>query len=427
MIQSLFSGASGLKAQQTQMDVIGNNIANINTVGFKAGRAEFKQTLSSTLSQGVAGSDGAGGSDPVQLGMGVTVGDIGSVQTQGSLQYTGRSLDVAIEGNGFLTLDDGSGGQFFTRDGSLTVDSNGNLVSASNAGFSVTGWNADSTGKVDSTGALKPIQLPLGQMSMAKQTSQVSFDGNLDATVEAGTDVSTSSQVYDSLGQAHALNVTFTKGDNPGEWSWKATSPDGSFSPDTGTVTFDANGKVSDGGLGAPQLTLAGAGGAAPAGATPQAANGANAAIALNLDFGSITALSGDGKSTVTPAAQDGLAQGVLTGYSIDPSGVITGTFSNGMSQAIAQIALSNFANPNGLTKVGGNVFSQAPNSGSPQVGTAESGGRGKLSSGFLEMSNVDLSTEFTNMIVAQRGFQANSKIITTSDEMLQELLSLKR
>jgi flagellar hook protein FlgE len=292
MLQALFSGASGLKAHQTQMDVIGNNIANINTVGYKSARAEFKQTLSSTLSQGVAGSDGTGGSDPVQLGMGVTIGDIGSVQTQGSLQYTGRSLDVAIEGNGFLTLDNGQG-QFYTRDGSLTVDANGNLVSATNAGYQVDGWNADpTTGKVDSTGAVKPIQLPLGQMSMARQTGEVSFDGNLDSTVAAGTDVATTSKIYDSLGQSHTLTVTFTKSANPGEWTWKATSPDGTFSQDTGTVAFDGNGKVKSGGQGAPQLTLT-------------AANGATPAMNLNLNFNTVTELAGTGESTVSPAAQD--------------------------------------------------------------------------------------------------------------------------
>jgi flagellar hook protein FlgE len=147
----------------------------------------------------------------------------------------------------------------------------------------------------------------------------------------------------------------------------------------------------------------------------------------MTLDFSSMTALAGSGTSTVSPTSQDGLALGTLSSYSIDQSGVITGSFSNGMTQALAQVSLANFTNPNGLAKVGGNMFAQSADSGLPQIGAPTTGGRGKISSGYVEMSNVDLSTEFTNMIVAQRGFQANSKIITTSDQMLQDLIGLKQ
>jgi len=418
MLQSMFSGASGLRAHQTQMDVIGNNIANINTVGYKASRAEFKQALSRTLRGGSApGGVGAGSTDPVQVGLGVAVGTIGTDQTQGSLQFTGRPLDLAIEGGGFLTLSDGLG-QYYTRDGSLTVDANGTLVTAGNIGFHVMGWSADPrTGQIDATGALSDIRLPLGQWALARQTSEVTYAGNLDATVAAGGTVTTTYDVYDSLGTAHSLTITFTRSATPGEWTWTATSPSGNFgspSTGTGTLSFDSNGKIIAGSAIDCSLNLS-------------AANGANATIPLKLDFSSVTSLSGTGQSSVSPTSQNGLPLGTLNNYSVDPSGVIIGTFSNGMTQAIAQIALSDFTNPNGLTRMGGNVFSQSPNSGLPQVGVPGAGGRGKVSSGYLEMSNVDLSSEFTNMIVAQRGFQANSRIITASDEMLQELISMKR
>ncbi len=417
MIQSMFSGASGLRAHQTQMDVIGDNIANINTVGFKSSRAEFKQTLSDTLRTGASEANGAGGTDPIQVGLGVTVASISANQSQGALQNTGRSLDVAIEGSGFLSLSDGKS-QYYTRDGALTVDSKGSLVSAGNNGLTVMGWKADSgTGVVNTTGALAPLTLPVGQLAVARQTGNVAYAGNLDANLAADKTMSTTYHIYDSLGRGHAVTINFAKTANPGEWSWTASSPDGAFNgAGTGTLAFDANGKVATGGKGDATLTLT-------------KADGANAAMKLALDFSSVTALAGNGnaQSAISTTSQDGLPSGSLTSVAIEGNGILTGTFSNGMSQPLGQIALSSFENPNGLLKAGGNLFNQSPNSGAPQVGEPETGGRGKLTSGFLEMSNVDLSSEFTNMIIAQRGFQANSRIITVSDEMLQDLISLKR
>ncbi|HEY3266000.1 MAG TPA: flagellar hook protein FlgE [Armatimonadota bacterium] len=416
MLQSMFSGASGLRAHQTQMDVIGNNIANINTVGFKSSRAEFKQALARTMRGATApGVGSSGGTDPLQVGLGVTVGAIGTLQTQGSLQYTGRSLDVAIEGNGLLVLSDGSN-QLYTRDGSLTVNSDGTLTTSGAIGYRVMGWNANSTtGQIDPTGGLQEIKMPVGQWSLARQTSAVTFGGNLDSSTATGGSVATSYKIYDSLGTSHTLQVSFTKTANPGEWTYTATSPDGTFgATGTGTVTFDTNGKITGSGVLPTTMTLT-------------APGGANATIPIDLNVANLSSLSGNGQSTITPTAQNGLPLGTLTGYSIDTSGIVSGAFSNGMTQAIAQISVANFTNPNGLEKLGGNVFGQSANSGLPQAGTPMSGGRGKLTANNLEMSNVDLSTEFTSMIVAQRGFQANSRIVTTSDEMLQDLMSMKR
>jgi flagellar hook protein FlgE len=415
MLQSLFSGSSGLRAHQTQMDVIGNNIANINTVGFKASRAEFKQALSRTLRGGTApGVGSSGGTDPMQIGLGVSVGSIGTIQTQGSLQSTGRTLDMAIEGDGFLTLSDGAR-QFYSRDGALTVDGNGTLTTGGSAGLQVLGWNADpATGAIDTSGTRGAIKLQVGQAALARQTSAVQYAGNLDSSAATATTASTTYKIYDSLGTAHTLSVKFEKSATAGEWTWTATSGSDTFDVSTGTITFDTNGKVLTGGTATPTLTLATPGGAAPA-------------IKMSLDFSGMTSLAGNGASTVNPTSQDGLPLGTLSSYSIDPTGIITGSFSNGMTQAIAQVSLASFTNPNGLTKIGGNMFSESADSGLPQIGTPTSGGRGKISSGYLEMSNVDLSTEFTNMIVAQRGFQANSKIITSSDELLQDLIALKR
>lgn len=416
MIQSMYNGASGVRAHQTQMDVIGNNIANINTAGFKSSLAEFKEALSRTLRNGTGGTEQSGGSNPMQVGLGVQVGGITSDQSQGSLQFTGHTLDIAIEGNGFLALNDGEG-QYYTRAGALNLDSTGNLVSNS-TGHRVMGWNTNPTsGMLDSTGALSPIQLPSGQTSLARQTGKVAFAGNLDATVDSGSNVTASYQIYDSLGAPHQITVTFTKSATPGEWTWIATTPDGTSdtADNPGTITFGTDGRVQSGADGKTTLTL-----------TPNP-NGANPTLNLDIDFSTVTALAGPGASTVNPTSQDGLPPGTLMGFVIESNGVISGTFSNGMTQSLARIAMANFANPNGLLNMGGNVFAASPNSGLPQIGSPDAGGRGRLTPGSLEMSNVDLTKEFTNMIVAQRGFQANSRVITVSDEMLQELISLKR
>jgi flagellar hook protein FlgE len=411
----MYSGAAGLRAHQTQMDVIGNNIANINTAGFKASRAEFQEALSQTLQNGTGSAGGVGGTDPVQIGMGVSVGKISTDPTQGSLQYTGRSLDVGIEGKGFLALSDGNV-QHYTRDGALSVDGDGNLVSAG-SGLKVMGWNVDpATGAADTTGTLVPIKLPSSQATVARQTGKVSFAGNLDSSLAEGQSVQTTYNIYDSLGKSHPLTVTFTRTANPGEWAWSAALPEAGAggTPTTGTLAFGTDGKITAGGDATASITL------------PNP-NGANPTLSVKMDLGTLTSLAGSGTSTVTPTAQDGLPPGTLTGYGIGQDGTINGTFSNGITQAVARIALADFSNPGGLLNSGGNLLSTSPNSGLPQFGAPDTGGRGRLSPGSIEMSNVDLSKEFTSMIVAQRGFQANSKIITTSDEMLQDLIGLKR
>lgn len=414
MLQSMFSGASGLRAHQTEMDVIGNNIANINTTGYKSERVNFSAALSNTLRGAAAPTGSVGGTDPTQVGLGVSVGSISSLETQGSPQYTGRALDVAIQGDGMLVLNTGTQ-SVYSRDGALTVDADGTLVSSGNTGYRVMGWNANpNTGTIDTTGALSSIQLPLGQWALARQTSSVTYSGNLDATTAAGTPIDTNYNIYDSLGNSHTMKVEFTKSSTTsGAWDWVATCADGTMGAG-GTINFDTNGKITSGGNPTETLTLA----------NP---NGANATLNLNLDFSSMTSLAGDGQSSVSPTNQNGLPLGTLNSYTISSNGTISGTFSNGMTQAIAQIAVANFTNTGGLSKVSGNYFEQSANSGLAQTGVAGIGGKGTISSGYLEMSNVDLSTEFTNMIVAERGFQANSKIVTVSDEMLDNLISMKR
>jgi len=417
----MYNGVSGLQAHKTELDVISDNIANINTIGFKASRVNFREMLCQTLrgaSAPVPG--GSGGTNPMQIGLGTGIGSVEVSMTQGSLLATGRPTDVAIEGIGFLIAGDGQG-MYYTRDGSLEVDGEGNLVSSA-TGLRILGWMADlSIGTIDDSAPISAgsgIRLPTGRLTIARQTANISFGGNLDQTTAVGGTWDSSLKVYDSLGASHSVTVTFTKTANPGEWSWSASSPDAAGGVGSGTITFDANGhsSVSSGNI---SLNLA-------------SPNGATNPIDITLSFSAITQFAADtaqagGGSTVSPTYQDGVPLGVMNGFMIGKDGVISATFTNGLTQKLARIALAQFENPAGLSRIGGNLLMETGNSGLPQVGKPSEGSLGHIAAGFLESSNVDLPTEFANMIVAQRGFQANSRVITTSDEILQELVQLKR
>lgn len=404
MMRSLFSGVSGLKNHQTQMDVIGNNIANVNTVAFKASRVTFEDILSQTLEGArspVAG--GTGGVNPTQIGLGMTISSVDTIFTAGSLQTTDNPTDLAIQGDGFFVVSDGNR-TYYTRDGSFSMSADGALVTS--GGYRVQGWLADSDGKIDTTQALQNVVIPVGTQMKPKATENIFFEGNLDANFADATTWTTNTQVYDSLGNAHNLVVVFTKnGENT--WNWEATL-DGTQSGGTGTLTFGTDGLVSTGGTGSLAFTIPGAN-----------------ALNITVDFSRMTQFGG------TPTAyvnlQDGYEAGSLETVSVDSSGIITGIFTNGQSKALGQVALATFPNPAGLTKMGGNLYQISNNSGAPNIGAANSGGRGSIAVGALEMSNVDLAQEFTNMIITQRGFQANSRVITTSDEMLQDLINIKR
>jgi len=405
---SLYTGVSGLAAHQQAVDVIANNIANINTVGFKAARVTFEDALSQTL------AGGGTSTNPVQVGLGVAVGSIDPDMTQGALQATGRSGDLAIQGGGFFVLGDGQS-MSYTRAGGFGLDANNRLVSLSN-GMAVLGWQADpATGVVDNSPTLSPtssLTIPIGTLALARATGNVVYQANLDSeTAVAGT-VQTSFYVYDSLGNSHRVDLTFTK-TAPGTWDWSATGPDAdpATPASTGTISFDANGQTQ---VDSASCSLA-----------LLAPNGATSPVNFTIDFSAVTSLAGE--STVRAVSQDGLAMGWLESYSIDPSGTIVGSFSNGLTQNLGQIALAAFSNPAGLTRMGGNTYAPSANSGVPVITTAGNGGCGTIASNYLERSNVDLAQQFADLIVTQRGFQANSRVITTSDDMLQELINMKR
>jgi flagellar hook protein FlgE len=388
MLRSLYSGISGLQAHQTMLDVTGNNIANVNTVGFKSSAVEFEDTLSQLVSGATAPNSRVGGTNPAQVGLGVKVAGITTNFTQGSAESTGKPTDLMINGDGFFVVNVGGANQY-TRAGDFDFDPNGQLVSPS--GALVQGWTADAAGNINTGGPTGNIVLPSNSVAAAAATTSAEFSGNLPSNAAAGTTVDRDLDVYDAGGQKSTISLTFT---SDGAGNWAVSDGTGSI----GTLTFD-NGVLSSAGT----LTTGG----------------------ISLDVSKLTGYSD--LSTLALDGQDGHSAGTLTGYSIGNDGTISGSYSNGVIQPIARIAIANFTNPGGLQKAGGSMYEASPDSGAMTLGTAGDPGFGSLSGGYLEASNVDLSQEFTNLIVAQRGFQANARIITTSDSVLQELVDLKR
>ncbi|KNZ70879.1 flagellar hook-basal body protein [Thermincola ferriacetica] len=413
MMRSMFAGVSGLRNHQTRMDVIGNNIANVNTIGYKKSRVTFQDMLSQNIRGASSPTTTRGGTNPMQVGLGMTINTIDTIHTQGSSETTGKVTDMMVDGDGFFIVGDGMN-RYYTRAGNFDFDALGNLVYPN--GLKVQGWLADNTGKIDTSTAIQGITIPKGQSIQPKQTANIDFINNLDAGAAIGTVRNVSIEVYDSLGNLYTIPATFTKS-NTNEWTFDlGTLPSGitSFTLTNNVITFNPDGTYNSPAPGTSTLNL-----------NLNGSVGASTPITVKIDFTKLTQFNGSSNADMN--SQDGYPSGVLNGYAIDKSGIITGRFSNGLTKPLAQVALANFNNPAGLMKAGENLYVQSNNSGNAQIGAAGSGGRGNISPGQLEMSNVDLSQEFTDMIITQRGFQANSRIITVSDEMLQELVNLKR
>lgn len=523
MMRSLYSGVSGLKNHQTRMDVVGNNISNVNTTGFKSSRVTFADTLSQTLSGASSAADGRGGTNPKQIGLGSAVSAIDTLFTDGSVQSTGVNTDLCLSGNGLFIVGKGNSDVYYTRNGNFKFDAEGNYVTSD--GYFVKGWIANN-GSLNTTSATTYIKIPAGKSMEPKATTQVTYTNNLDAsepriksilgktyngstdskttsaelgliltladgtTVEipasstpttyyigkdqAGNDVATGGAdptklitkiqenwvsastdiagpltitledgtiqtvtdgsyavnqsmpittivtIYDSLGNTHEVPLYFVKSTVSSDTgnTWKVmVNQDGSdnIRLDDGTtvtlppvdIQFSTDGKFTSG----------------------------NGSVTLNLDNGatmiqqvavSLSALTQYAGSNTAFGTNDGNAPGTLKSLSIDSSGVITGTYTNGINQAEAQVAIAQFNNAAGLTKEGNSLYKESNNSGTPNIKTADDLGC-TITPAALEMSNVDMASELTDMIVTQRGYQSNSKIITVSDELLETLINMKR
>ena len=421
MIQAMYSGIAGLKAFKSSLDVIGNNIANVNTVAYKSSRVTFKEALSQTISGGTGPFDGHGGTNPVQVGLGVTVGAIDSNMTGGSPTATGSETDLMMNGAGYFILSDG-GRRVYSRDGSFTLDAQNNLV-ASSSGMRVLGWSADLiTGEINTSGEINGgsgINIPVGVLANARATSRFNVVGNLDLGAAVGTVEHIQSPIYDSLGSVHNVDIALTRMPNDSvtgepQWAYEVTSPDAANVIASGTIGFDTGGASKVSGIDvALQLAVP---------------NGSLQPLNIRIDTSGMSCIGTmDGKSSVTPGGDnDGLPLGTLESFSIGQDGTNTGHFSNSSKRPLGKIAVAVFTNPSGLTRLGNNMMGESPNSGTARIGAAGVGGRGLIASGFLESSNVDLAQEFANMIIAQRGFQANSRIITTADQVLQELVQIR-
>ena len=411
MLQAMYSGISAIESQQTSLDVIGNNIANVNTTAYKAGRVTFEDQLSQTIQGASTPAANVGGTNPQQVGLGVRVSSIDTIMSQGGLQSTSKPTDMAIQGNGYFMLGNTNGtGISFTRDGSFTLDSNGNLVNSSSGAY-VLGWKSDANGNIDSTQQItsaSKLSIPVGGITAVQPTSNISFGGNLSAVSDTSTPAYTrTTKVYDSLGEPASVTLSFTRNAAANTWNWSASGD--AAAAGSGTITFDSTGKQT-GSTGT--ITL-------------NPTDGATANQAIAPDFSSVTQIAG--ASSAAPTAQNGYAPGTLQSFSVDDTGAISGIFNNGLTRVLGQMSLADFPNDAGLQRQGDNTFTPSINSGLPTIGTAQSGSLGKISTGYLEQSNVDLSKEFTNMIVTQRSFQANTKIITTVDQLLNDVIQIKQ
>ena len=451
MMRALFAGVSGLRNHQVRMDVIGNNIANVNTVAFKSSRVTFAESFNQLLQGATRPPANSGGRNATQIGSGMSIASIDTKFTQGTIQGTGVKTDVAISGDAFFVVK-GVGKTLYTRAGNFQFDANGRLVAPSN-GYIVQGINADSLGNFSSSSAVTDIDLTINTKSPARATQNMTLAGNLNLaqrlTQTSPVPISEphlmSITVYDTAGQAHNLVMTFNQvfagGPPPvpnNTWTFGVTSAtatveavDNAATPATaaldttqGLVTFNASGQMVDFSNGLVSLS------AEPVRIQVSPTSGGTPFI-IDLDPGNINDINGLSQfanpSNAVFTSQDGYTSGDLQDISIDSTGVVTGFYTNGVSRPVAQLSLAMFNNPTGMLRRGENMFEPSANSGVAVLGFAGTSIPSTITASALESSNVDLSEQFTDMITAQRGFQASARVITTADQMLTEVVNLLR
>lgn len=431
MMRSLFSGVSGLKVHQTKMDVIGNNIANVNTVAYKSNSVTFSEVFYQTTqsASGPNAETGKGGTNAMQIGLGSNVGAISqNIETEGASQRTDNPFDLKISGQSFFIVEN-AGGTYFTRAGNFTVDESGKLVTAS--GLAVMGWGTDSEGDILKSN-VKPLYLknPDDQYTPPEPTTANTITGNINkedqAFAKTGGYTSFNLKFFDSLGYSYLATVNISQ------------DPDNNMIYNMTASNVLSDGKILEGysfEISEPSLTFDNVTGKStlenftvnftvPDGATPiEPITVDVSGLVSQGDETSIKVGYGDAEGN-----GKGKTVGSKTGVSIQQDGTISAYYSNGDVRSIGKIAVASFSNPAGLEKIGENLYQATLNSGVFNgIGEDISALGGKMSAGVLEMSNVDLSSEFTDMITTQRGFQANSRIITVSDTMLEELVNLKR
>ena len=482
MMRSLYSGVSGLKNHQTRMDVVGNNISNVNTTGFKSSRVTFSDTLSQTLSGASAPTENRGGTNPKQIGLGSATSAIDTLFTDGSVQSTGVNTDLCLSGNGLFIVKDGNL-SYYTRNGNFKFDKEGYYVNSD--GLKVQGWSATTPGDaINTNGQPSEICIPAGKTMAASATTKATFSSNLNAaepmiksititTADGQTETidtakstfkigdgykgstiasltlnmtdgtnttetegsftvgyskpkTTIATVHDSLGNSHNVVIYMTKtgADKTGS-TWQMSLADVKADGTSTATLKDSNGNNIDLKMPKTEVKFNVNGGYDKGSGTTTLTltNGAVGTQTVALDFTALTQYAG---SSTAFATTDGNAAGTLKSVSIDSNGVITGTYTNGLNVQEAQVAIAQFNNASGLTKTGNSLYTESNNSGTPNIGTISDLGC-TVTPSSLEMSNVDMASELTDMIVTQRGYQSNSKIITVSDELLETLINMKR
>ena len=403
---------SGLQANSVALNTIGNNLANLNTTAFKGQTTAFEDLFYQQIGQ-------SGSGDAIQLGAGTRVSGTSTNFTEGTIlpDSNANSADMALAGNGFFVVQQG-GVQSLTRAGNFQLSSSGSLITQD--GQQVMGYGAVN-GVVNQNSSLTPITIPVGLNEGAQATQNFSVTTNLNSNATVGTTFSTPVQIFDSLGQSHQATVSYTK-TATNTWSYSVALPAGDAtgvpSNNTGTLTFDTSGKLVSPTGSVNNITF------------PTLADGASDLSFnwnLNNSSGTPTISQLAAASSNTANSQDGFTSGVYQSFVVDSAGVITAQFSNGRTSTIGQLAVATVANTAGLTASGGNNFMTTAASGLATIGVAGAGGRGTVDDGVLEQSNVNISTEFSNLIVAQRAFEANSKTVTTFDTISQDVLSMVR
>jgi flagellar hook protein FlgE len=426
ILTAMYSGVSGLAAEGSALGVVGDNVANTNTVGFKQSRAVFEDVLGSAIGTNAVGA-------------GVRMQRTQQIFAQGNLQNTGQPTDLALSGDGFFVVKgtvDGQSGNFYTRAGQTTLRQDGTLVNA--GGLAVQGYKPNPDGTFGPQ--LGPIQAPTSALS-PKPTSSMSVTANLDANATAPTaawdaanpaatsNFSTSLTMYDSLGKAHTADVYFRK-TGPGTWDYHVLANGADMNPPApGTNVDIATGNLTFSTAGALQSNTVTSGGTV-------SFDGATPSQAFAVQLGTPTASGGTGldgttqfgsPSAVSSQASDGYSSGDFAGIQIDSSGAVNASYTNGQKVAVGQLAVAKFRSNDGLARAGHDLWMSTSQSGDAALGAPGAGGRASVVSGALEQSNVDIAAQFVDMIAHQRSFQANSKTITTADEMLQEVVNLKR
>jgi flagellar hook protein FlgE len=404
---------SGLQADSVALNTIGNNLANLNTTAFKGQTTAFEDLFYQQIGQ-------SGSGDAIQLGAGTRVSGTSTNFTEGTIlpDSNANSADMALAGNGFFVVQQG-GVQSLTRAGNFQLSSSGSLITQD--GQQVMGYPAVN-GVVNQNSNLAPITIPVGLNEGAQATQNFSITANLNSNATVGTPYSSPVTIFDSLGQSHQATVSYTKtGTNT--WSYSVDLPAGDYAPgtatnNTGTLTFDTSGNLVSPTGSVNNITFTG---------LTDGASDLSFNWNLNNSSGTPTISQLASASSNTTKNQDGFTSGVYQSFTVDPSGVITAQFSNGRTSTVGQIAVATVANTAGLTASGGNNFSTTAASGLATIGVAGAGGRGTIDDGALEQSNVNISTEFSNLIVAQRAFEANSKTVTTFDTISQDVLSMVR